>query len=123
MMTPNLFLVEIVVANWTRSVDWYRDALGMNLALIDEPNQFALLRGTGNGQLALKGGSGQPSPAAVRLHFFQPNLDEMLLRLSQKGILPDGPPRLSHEGYRSVTLSDPDGYRVYLFEWVCATPS
>ena len=57
-------------------------------------------------------------PQAVRLHFFQPDLDATLERLAGLGIVPDGPPRVSHEGYRSATLRDPDGCRVYLFEWV-----
>ena len=118
MTPPALFLVEIVVADFARSLAWYRAALGMTVALLDEPKQFALLRGAGSGQLALKGGSGSPNPEAVRLHFFQPDLDAALERLIGSGVVPDGPPRVSHEGYRSATLRDPDGYRVYLFEWV-----
>jgi catechol 2,3-dioxygenase-like lactoylglutathione lyase family enzyme len=118
MTRADLFLVEIVVSDFARSLAWYRDALGMTVTLLDEPNQFVLLRSAGSGQLALKGGSGPADPEAVRLHFFQPDLDAALERLRELGIVPDGPPRVSHEGYRSATLRDPDGYRVYLFEWV-----
>lgn len=118
MTPPDFFLAEFVVADFARSLAWYRDALGLAPVLLDEPKQFALLRGAGRGQLALKGGSGPPAPEAVRLHFFQPNLDAALERLAELGIQPDGPPRVSSEGYRSSTLRDPDGYRVYLFEWV-----
>ncbi len=118
MTSPDFFLVEFVVADLPRSLAWYRDALGLTVVLLDEPNRFALLRGVGSGQLALKGGSGPPNPEAVRLHFFQPDLDAALERLAGIGVSPDGPPRVSHEGYRSATLRDPDGYRVYLFEWV-----
>lgn len=117
MTAPDFFLAEFVVADFARSLAWYRDALGLALVLLDEPNQFALLRGAGRGQLALKGGTAAPTPGGVRLHFFQPDLDAALERLAALGILPDGPPRVSSEGYRSATLHDPDGYRVYLFEW------
>lgn len=118
MTPPALFLVELVVSDFARSVAWYRDALGLTVALLDGPKQFALLRSAGGGQLALKGGSGSANPDAVRLHFFQPELDAALARLAGLGIALDGPPTVSHEGYRSATLRDPDGYRVYLFEWV-----
>jgi catechol 2,3-dioxygenase-like lactoylglutathione lyase family enzyme len=117
MTRPDLFLVEIVVSDFARSVAWYRDALGLTVTLLDEPTRFALLRGAGVGQLALKGGSGSLDPDGVRLHLFQPDLDAALERLVGLGVVPDGPPRVSHEGYRSATLRDPDGYRVYLFEW------
>ena len=118
MTRPDLFLVEIVVTDFARSLAWYRDALGLAVVLHDEPTRFALLRGPGSGQLALKGGSGSANPDGVRLHFFQPDLDAALGRLIGLGIVPDGPPRVSPEGYRAATLRDPDGYRVYLFEWV-----
>lgn len=117
MTRPDLFLVEIVVVDFARSLAWYRDALGLTVVLLDEPTQFALLRGAGSGQLALKGGSSVPNPEAVRLHLFQPNLHDTLERLNRLGIQPSGPLRVSEEGYRSATLRDPDGYRVYLFEW------
>lgn len=118
MTSPALFFVEVVVSDFARSVGWYRDALGLTVTLLDEPKSFALLRSAGGGQLALKGGSGSPNPDAVRLHFFQPELDAALERLAGLGIVPDGPPTVSREGYRSATLRDPDGYRVPLFEWV-----
>lgn len=115
---PDLFLVELAVSDFARSVAWYRDALGLAVALLDEPKRFAILRSAGGGRLAVKGGSGSPNPDAVRLHFFQPDLDAALARLAGLGIAPDAPPAVSHEGYRSATVRDPDGHRVYLFEWV-----
>lgn len=118
MTAPDLFFVELVVSDFARSVAWYRDALGLAVALLDGPKSFALLRTAGGGQLALKGGSGPPSPDAVRLHVFQPELDAALDRLAGLGVVPDGPPKVSHENYRSATLRDPDGYRVCLFDWV-----
>lgn len=118
MTRPDLFLVEIVVSDFARSLVWYRDALGMTVSLLDGPKRFALLRSAGGGQLALKGGFGSANAVGVRLHFFQPDLDAALERLTGLGVVSDGPPRVSDEGYRAATLRDPDGYRVYLFEWV-----
>src|SRR4051794_13656300 len=53
-----LFLTEIKVSDWAKSVRWYVETLGLRLVLDDHEHEYALLE-AGRGRLALKGGSGE----------------------------------------------------------------
>lgn len=108
-------MVELTVADWPRSVAWYRDVLRLGVGLIDEPNRFTLLTAD-NGVVALKAGSA--NPGTVRLVFNVGDLDAELLRVGALGVSPESPVKLTPEGYRRATLRDPDGHRIDLFEWV-----
>lgn len=110
-----LFMVELSVTDFARSVAWYRDVLGLTVTRLDEPNGFALLQ-TGGGRVALK--RGIRSPTTVRLHFHVPDLTAELARLAALGVHPEFDPKMSDEGYRRADLRDPDGYPITLFEWV-----
>jgi predicted enzyme related to lactoylglutathione lyase len=122
-MPPSLFLVELTVADWLRSLDWYATVLGLPLLLRDDKGQFALFQASlshegeesGSTRIALK--AGQPSPGTVLLTFAVGNLDEALQRLAKQGVTPEGPIKTSPEGYRRSILRDPDGHRLSLFEW------
>jgi catechol 2,3-dioxygenase-like lactoylglutathione lyase family enzyme len=113
----DLYLVELAVADWAASLVWYRDRLGLAVELLDEPNRFAVLGGRG-GRIALKPGT--PVPGGVKLVFYSPDLAAELVRLAAAGLVPSRPVQASAEGYRSVRLTDPDGYVVEVFEWVTA---
>lgn len=110
-----LFMVELAVADWVASVAWYRDRLGLRVALRDEANQFALLEAAGGGRIALKAGTQQPS--GVTVHFQVADLSAEMTRL---GITSE--PKTSPEGYRRAIVPDPDGYAIVLFEWVSPFP-
>ena len=115
----NLFLIELIVADWQAAVAWYRDRLGLAVALIDEPNQYALLS-TDPGWIALKAGT--PSPGTTKVTFHVSDLDAELMRLADRDVIASASPRASPEGYRSVRLTDPDGHRLELFEWIRPNP-
>jgi catechol 2,3-dioxygenase-like lactoylglutathione lyase family enzyme len=105
----HLYMIELKVADFARSLAWYRDQLGLAVELLDEPNQFALLN-TGAGKLALK--AGEPRPGTETLAFRVDDLDRTLSDLAAHGLRPDQPPRSDPEGYRTALFLDPDGYRV-----------
>lgn len=102
-----LHFVELRVRDWTASVAWYRDVLGLEVLLEDAAGRFALLR-AGEGRVALK--AGEPG-AGVVLAFEVDALRPWLERLGAADV------KVSAEGYRRARLSDPDGYAVVLFEW------
>src|SRR5262245_62089785 len=114
-MAIELFMVELTVTDWPRSVTWYRDVLRLTVGLIDEPNRFTLLT-AGSSLVALK--AGEARPGTVRLVFQVGDLDAELHRVGALGVTPEAPVKLTPEGYRRATLRDPDGYRIDLFEWV-----
>ena len=59
------FMAEVRATDWRRSVEWYRDLLGLRVVLEDAPGQFALLETEGGGRGAIKGGaSGGPRGGA-----------------------------------------------------------
>ena len=115
----DLFLIELTVADWPASLAWYRDRLGLSVALVDEPNRYALLS-AGPARIALKAGT--PVPGTTRVVFCVPALDAALARLAHSGIEPAGPVKDSPEGYRVARLADPDGHRIELFEWIAPNP-
>lgn len=115
-----LYFVQLTVADWPRSVDWYRQTLGLQLVRCAQQERFALLR-AGRSHLALK--EGAPVPGTVLLAFAVPNLPAAMDRFAQLGIQPEQPPKVSLEGYRRVLYRDPDGHQLCLFEWTGAADS
>ena len=113
----DLYLVELAVADWSASVAWYREVLGLTPDRIDNANRFALFQ-AGPGRLALK--AGEPKPGGVRLYFQVPSLSRELERLAALGAPACGPVKESYEAYRRAFVRDPDGYFVGLFEWSAA---
>ncbi len=114
MKIKSLDFVEIRVSNWPLAMAWYKDVLGLEVVQLVEEDQFALLR-AGSSQIALKGGEARPG--TVQLTFEVEDLEKAVKELTTLGVPLDSPLQSSPEGYRDVILSDPDGYRVCLFDW------
>ena len=117
---PRLFMVEVQVTSWPRSVAWYRDVLSLCVMLEDQAGEFVLLEaGPGGGRVALKGGqAGQGGErSAVRLVFEVADVDEMKQEFVARGVAVEGP-MTSAEGYREIRINDPDGTPIGLFAWV-----
>ncbi len=115
----NLFMIELTVANLAASLAWYRDRLGLRVQLLDEAGRFALFE-AGATRLALK--EGAATPGTAKIIFEVSDLDATLRSLEAKEIHADGPIKPSPEGYRRAFISDPDGYRIGLFEWTTRSP-
>lgn len=112
-----LFMIEIRVADWPRSLAWYRDVLGLSVLLEDAPRRFALLDAS-PGRVALKGGESlDPRRDSARLVFRVDDLDAERARLIPLGVAVG--PVIEHpdERFREVRLLDPDGTPITLFAW------
>lgn len=115
-MSAELFMVEVVVADWTASVRWYVHVLGLRAVLEDRDRRFLLLE-AGAGRIALKQGPPFENRGAVRLVFRVEDVDGARERLIGLGV-EVGPVSESAEGYREARLADPDGTPIRLFSWV-----
>jgi catechol 2,3-dioxygenase-like lactoylglutathione lyase family enzyme len=115
MTSPQLFLVELVVADWSRSEGWYQLLLQSPPVLRDETNRFTLFA-PGGVKLALKEGTADPGQS--RIVFEVADLAAQMSRLAASGIEPEGEVKASPEGYVRVFFRDPDGHRVGLFQWL-----
>jgi predicted enzyme related to lactoylglutathione lyase len=112
-------MLELTVADWKKSVAWYRDCMGFTVETLDEPHAFAVLN-SGTSRLSLKGGT--PQLGSIIPFFQVDDLLALLNRLAEHGVHRDGELRRSDEGYRRAFIRDPDGYRIGLFEWTTSAP-
>lgn len=121
MERPSLYSVELRTADWLRLVDWYRDVVGLRVAVRMTKAQYALLVG-GEGRLTILG---RPESAELResspdsrwsIGFEATDLEATRERLTGSGIA--CPPADERpEGYRELVIHDPDGNRVRFFEF------
>ncbi len=111
---PILHMIELTVADWPMSVDWYQCVLGLSIVLRDEATHFALLE-AGTARIAIK--AGQPLPGSTLLTFEVADLTADLARLGSLGIAIESGTKHSTEGYQRLLLRDPDGHRLCLFAW------
>lgn len=126
MERPSLYSVELRTAEWLRLVDWYRDVVGLRVAVRMTKAQYALLVG-GEGRLTILGrpdDAGLQQQAALppagesrwSLGFEATDLEATRDRLTTAGIA--CPPADERpEGYRELVIHDPDGNRVRFFEF------
>jgi catechol 2,3-dioxygenase-like lactoylglutathione lyase family enzyme len=114
-MIETLYMVELIVADWSRSLRWYCEVLGLQPALTVEADRFAMFETDGL-RLALK--EGEVRVGSIHLTFKVDALDAQLARLATLGVKPEGDVKQSPEGYRRVLLRDPDGHLLSLFEWL-----
>jgi lactoylglutathione lyase len=116
---------RIVVSDLKRSVEFYRDVLGIPLKFEnDRWAEFATL-GT---RLALSAGAppvpaipmkdadGTPHAGQVAIAFEVKNLDQVYQDLSAKGVQFVQPPTEQENGGKTAMLLDPDGLEIALGE-------
>ncbi len=115
--TLRLFMVEVRVTDFVRSLAWYRDILGLTPLLVDEARGFALL-GTEGGHIALKAGAADISPRAdLQIVFEVEDVGIDRARLCALGEEVAEPVENPDEGYTEIRLNDPDGTPIRLFSW------
>ncbi len=113
----HLFMTEIRVFDWPRTVRWYVETLGLRSLVNDEPNGFALL-GAGQGRLALRRGVARCEAVYhARLHFRVADVDAERARLLAAGVPVTEAVENDRESYREVRLTDPEGTAITLFTW------
>ncbi|MFO0880418.1 MAG: VOC family protein [Gemmataceae bacterium] len=110
-MIQGLSLVELVVRDWTASVAWYHDVLGLEVRHRDEANGYVLLDTRSGAQLSLK--QGEPRPGGVLLLFEVDDCAAWAERLERAGVACTF--KRSAEGYGRLRFVDPDGYGIVLY--------
>lgn len=110
-----LYMAELRVTDWPRSVAWYRDVLGLEVQIRDEAGKFALL-GEGNRLVALVAGAGISS-ADLRLTFVVDDLEATRADLVRRGAECSAIAPTPDERFRSFRLLDPDGISIQIFAW------
>lgn len=110
------YMTELAVSDFSASLAWYRDGLGMRIQILDEPNRFALLTDGHGSRLALKARSSNPD-SMTTIHFESENLDDDVARLKSLGYTPQGDVTESPEGYRKIAYFVADSEKVVLFKW------
>jgi len=113
---PGLYCVELRTDQWTRAVQWYREALGLKVLVRAVDDGYALFE-AGETRLALLGRktAGEASPR-WSLGFEVQNLEAVAARLLDSGS-PVTRPRSNAEGFQEIITADPDGNTIRLFAW------
>lgn len=116
MSDLRLYCVELRTNRWSELVTWYRDVVGLRVAVRMTGRQYALLTGR-EGRLAILGRT-EPGDDGRRwnLVFETPDLDAVRQRLAATGS-PIEPSPDELESYRDLVAADPDGNRVRFFAW------
>jgi predicted enzyme related to lactoylglutathione lyase len=113
---PQLFSVELRTSQWGALVEWYRSVLGLTVLVRVVDDGYALLA-AGDTRLAIIA-RGEPGEASRRwsLGFEVADLGAVHARLLAAGADVTAP-QVNPEGFRELTVTDPDGNRLRLFAW------
>jgi predicted enzyme related to lactoylglutathione lyase len=116
MDSTTLYAVELRTTDWLRLVTWYRDVVGLRVAVRMTGRQYALLAGR-EGRLVILGRE-DAAPADKRwsLVFEVADLEAVRARLDGAGIV-STPAESQSENYRELVVTDPDGNQVRFFTW------
>ena len=114
--------VMVMVSNMKRSVNFYRDLLG--LPLESESPEWAEFK-TGKTVLALHGGgkptshTGDATAGTASIGFYVENLDEKFNELKRRGVVFSMlPSRREGEGIKLAVCIDPDGLPISIAEQI-----
>ncbi len=113
---PSLFCVEIRTPRWAELVDWYRGALGLRVLMRGVDDGYALLA-AGETRIAIiaRPAAAEPGPRGGRAVGVSDRVGARARRAAAGG---PGPAPTAHaEGFRELSLTDPDGNRLRLFAW------
>jgi len=113
---PSLYCVEIRTSRWHECLSWYRDRLGMQVAVRIEEDGYALLTDGTQRIALLSRPATDDASTRITLAFEVDDFDQAL-RQSDAGEDTAVPSDPDSEGIRHATISDPDGNRIKLFAW------
>lgn len=116
MSDLRLYCVELRTSRWAELVTWYRDVVGLRVAVRMTGRQYALLTGR-EGRLAILGRpDARDDGHRWNLVFETADLDAVRQRLSATGS-PIEAQSAELENYTDLVTVDPDGNRVRFFAW------
>lgn len=116
MSDLRLYCVELRTSRWAEMVAWYRDVVGLRVAVRMTGRQYALLTGS-EGRLAILGRPYDGNDGGRwNLVFETPDLVAVRQRLAAAGCSLEQPTN-EFENYQDLVAIDPDGNRVRFFAW------
>ena len=115
-----LDLIVMRVSDWAAAVDWYSGVLGLEILHREDDHRFCMLGfPSGETKLAIHHqDSGTAGQSRCIPNILVEDLAAAVDRLQQKGVKFLGPIRGGDEGYRVISLHDPEGNELQLYEWV-----
>jgi predicted enzyme related to lactoylglutathione lyase len=121
MSSARLYATELRTRDWPRLVDWYRDVVGLKVAVRMTGERYALLVAAdlrrGDGRLMILGRDDAESAARRwSLAFEVSDLNGVTEQLAATGLVVPAATEQA-EGYRELVVDDPDGNRVRFFCW------
>lgn len=120
-MLKKLDIVVIQVKDWPNAVKWYTEKLGLKLLYREDDDQWCQLTfPEGETNLALLGNSKGIEKGSNRClpDILVDNLDRTVKELKAREVKFKGDIRGGDEGFRIITLQDPEGNELQLYEWV-----
>ncbi len=96
---------------------FYRDGLGLAVAReFGESDHRGVVFFAGGGFVEVVGGGPQPGRPGVALWFQVRSVDETVVELGARGVVPVRPPVREPWGLVEAWVDDPDGVRIHLVE-------
>lgn len=106
--------VTLVVANFDRSVAFYRE-LGF-VPIVHEPPRYARFQCPDSDEtLSIEVTGEPPAPPRAQLYFECADLDERVAALQRRGVVFDEPPTDMSYLWREARLTDPDGHDIRMY--------
>ncbi len=107
------FTVEILVADFDRSFDFYKNKLGFDLHRLEEPPRFAVFKFHDIYFMVREYPNLiQPAGQGVILRFIIPNLEEYFEKVKSNGVEITKPIEQMNYGLKRFYVEDPDGYQL-----------
>jgi len=107
--------VGIPVSDWFASRDWYVDVLGLSVEFEIPDRQVVSMRDEHDFAIMLYQAPVPPDPATFGFWFQVEDVQASFDAMSRKGVAFTSPPQKLRWGY-GAELTDPDGYRVCLWD-------
>ena len=115
MPIKGVYEVAVPVRKLEAAETFYRDVLGLELGLRDEPRRWLFLRAGGDGgMVVLQETPGDPAPLHFAFTVDSADLDRASALLRERGVGIDGPYVHDWIPARSVYFEDPDGHQLEL---------
>jgi lactoylglutathione lyase len=113
-IVTRISVVHLYVRDVRRSLDFYRDLLEIPLEGNDRWVEAELGGGSRFALHAAHEGVGEPSSGTVHVDFEVDDIDAAIGRLREGGV--DVGETMREEWGTAVEVTDPDGYRIFLFD-------
>ena len=112
---PRLDHMELPVADWQASRDWYRDMLGFEVEMEFPEGRTAGIKDDGDLTIFMHQSSPPVAGRGLSFTVQVDDVDAKYAELSARGVAFEHPPKKVYWGY-GAELLDPSGYRLRLWD-------